>query len=901
MKKTKFYFLLSSIIFFLSILLSSGDELSSPSRWKVEDVISQESASSFEISPDGQWVVWVKSLPDKEKDVRIRHLFLTKISDPPETIQLTRGENSESSPKWSPSGRYIGFLSSRKEKDEKEESSATQLWLLDSRGGEPWKITNLQFGIIQYDWIDDEHIIFLAREDRTLQEQLQKEKKDTSFVAEDQDRMPPQRLFLLKVGEKKITRLTENRDQITNFILSPHKKWVLTRNNQSVRYEVDKKIKPKFFLFNREDKSMRELFSDPAFKPNFFAWDKEDKGFYFAVTRSSDYQNEGPGADFLYYFNLESRNYEEVPLDWEWGLFYLGFVVREDGFIASLANGARPKWRRYFKRGNSFEYKELEGKHYPNIYSLAVQENGHAAVWSHTTASQPVQWFAGIIEKNILISEKQITELNSHLKNKTKAKAEVIRWVGALDEEIEGILYYPHNYQEGKKYPLILMIHGGPTGVDMDGFEESWAAYPNLMAQKGAFVLMPNYHGSGGYGQKFAESIKGRYYELEIPDMLRGIDHLIAKGMVDPDRLGTMGWSNGGILSIGLSVWTDRFKVAGIGAADVNWISDYGNCAFGVSFDNYYFKAAPWDELEHYIQKSPIFHLKNMKVPTIIFHGTEDTNVPFGQGWEYYRALQQLEKAPVRFIIFPGQHHGLEKLTHQQRKMEEEISWFDRYLFKSEEVQNAALKKGSPLDIALKLEKVAKVVTAYGIELKGHIIPEVIAMEGLEVGRFEVTRAQWASFDRNFKVEPGKENYPVTGITFADVQKYLNWLNNLTGKAFRLPTVAEAEKLAQKATKEENTLDYWAGYSLNPDDAKLLMEKVRTLKGFASLLLPVDRFQPVGEEMLFGLGGNAAEWAVDEKKKEKAFGQNAITPCDPRHEATPPLEYTGFRVVHDKK
>ena len=177
-----------------------------------------------------------------------------------------------------------------------------------------------------------------------------------------------------------------------------------------------------------------------------------------------------------------------------------------------------------------------------------------------------------------------------------------------------------------------------PLGTDMDVFDDSWAYYPNIMAQKGAFVLEPNYHGSANYGQAFAESIKGKYYELEVPDILAGVDALIAKGWVDPDKLGTIGWSNGGILSIALTTWTKRFKAAGIGAADVNWTSDYGNCSFGVSFDNYYFKGAPWDQLEHYIQKSPLFYLKDMKVPTIIFHGTEDTSVPYEQGWEYYRA-----------------------------------------------------------------------------------------------------------------------------------------------------------------------------------------------------------------------------------------------------------------------
>jgi hypothetical protein len=371
--------------------------------------------------------------------------------------------------------------------------------------------------------------------------------------------------------------------------------------------------------------------------------------------------------------------------------------------------------------------------------------------------------------------------------------------------------------------------------------------------------------------------------------------------MVDPDRLGTMGWSNGGILTIGLSVWTDRFKVAGVGAADVNWTSDYGNCSFGVSFDNYYFKGTPWDELEHYIKKSPLFHLKNMKVPTIIFHGSEDTSVPYEQGWEYYRALQVLGLAPVRFISFPGEPHGLRLLTHQKRKVEEELAWFDRYFFKTESARNEALKKGSPLDIQIKKLAFARSGGNYGVAIKGTLVPETVISDGTNIGRFEVTRAQWAAFDGSLKYEAGTGDYPATGMSFAQAQKYVQWLNGRTGQKYRLPTAAEAEKLSGKGGAD-NTLDWWAGYGLNPEDARLVLDKIKTLKRAAPLLLPVDKFDPVGDEMLYGLGGNASEWAVDDKGNGRAVGACAVTPKDPQaKKSSPPAAYTGIRVIKEGK
>ena len=868
--------------------------------WTTDDVLLQESAGSFEISPDGHWAVWVKSGLDKDKDGRVNHLSLTSLGDKPETIALTRGESSEFSPKWSPSGSLIAFLSRRKDKPEAKDPS-TQVWLLDRRGGEPWVITSLEPGVIDYDWIDDNRLLLLAREVPTLLELDQKERKDTAYTVEDQDHMPPQRLFVFDLKAKKAERLTRNMDEITTFALSHDKKSVLTRNNQSVRFGIDKKIKPRFFLVGLADKSSTELFSDPFFKPNQFVWAMDDTGFYFSVTRTSDKVNDVAGADFLYYYDLAGRAYTEVPLDWNWGLSFFGLEARPDGFIASLANGATPKWRRYVKSGLSYTHHELEGKHAARIYGLALQQTGNAAVYRYSTAMDPAQWYCAALEGHVLKNERPVTDLNPSLKGKKMAKAEVIKWKGALDEEIEGILFYPQEFKEGRKYPLVLMIHGGPLGTDMDVFDDSWAYYPNIMAQKGAFVLEPNYHGSANYGQAFAESIKGKYYELEVPDILAGVDALIAKGWVDPDKLGTIGWSNGGILSIALTTWTKRFKAAGIGAADVNWTSDYGNCSFGVSFDNYYFKGAPWDQLEHYIQKSPLFYLKDMKVPTIIFHGTEDTSVPYEQGWEYYRALQQIGQAPVRFIVFPGEPHSLGKYTHQSRKMTEEMTWFDRYLFQTEKPANEALKKGSPLDSALKSAAFPQSGGNYGLVVKGALIPETVTSDGLAVGRFEVTRAQWAAFDKSYRFEPGTGNYPVTKVSFEQAGRYVKWLSTLAGETYRLPKVEEAEKLSKSGPAVENTLDYWAGFSLSPDDAARLLAKVKDLKGLTPLLLPVDKFAPAALEMIFGLGGNAAEWAVDEKGAARVGGRSAIAAVDsPGAYVPPPAEYVGLRVIKGK-
>jgi dienelactone hydrolase len=199
--------------------------------------------------------------------------------------------------------------------------------------------------------------------------------------------------------------------------------------------------------------------------------------------------------------------------------------------------------------------------------------------------------------------------------------------------------------------------------------------------------------------------------------MDKGVEALIARGLVDPDRIGTFGWSNGSILSIALCLANpERYKV--LGAGDVEWISDWANVDFGQAFDSYYFGKSPLEDPQHYLKISPLFKMDKMKAPTIIFFGTEDRNVPTSQGWTHYRALFHLDKVPVKFLLFPGEPHGLRTYAHQRRKVDEEMAWFDRYFFKTERAENEALKKDSPLAWTLIRNKAAQSRGCYGAAWK---------------------------------------------------------------------------------------------------------------------------------------------------------------------------------------
>ena len=876
--------------------------------WKTEDFVYTESAGFVRISRDAKWVIWTKSTTDKEKDGRVSNLILSSLTDSTE-IELTRGSDHNNAPSWSPNGERIAFLSDRKRPNGKPDSAGTQIWLINPHGGEPWPVTEFARAPHQVDWLDNDTLIFSAQEDESLFEQQAKKKKDDSEVVDDEAHEPPLRLYKLSVKDRKVTRLTTNTDWIQRWFVSKDGRYVAAIHGKSLRYQFDQKIPPVSVLHNLADGTEKTIFAEGRIRPYGFEWAPDNSGFYAWAPYSTDARFLTANIILLYFFDVNAGKSAQVPLDWPNGIGS-DLAATKDGFILGLAAGAHFEMARYSreKTGDTWTWKRsaLEGEHAKNLESFEVSADGKTIVYSHSTASKLSQLFHAQLDGDKILSPVQLTKLNQGLVNgRNYAKSEVIHWTGSNSEEVEGILYYPANYESGKKYPVITAIHGGPSGADKDLWGESWAYPIQLFTDRGAFVLRPNYHGSNDYGLKWVESICcGKYYDLETPDINAGVDYLIAKGMGDPDRVGTMGWSNGSILSTSLLItYPDRYKVASVGAGDIEWFSDWANVDFGESFDAYYFGKSPFQDPELYIKKSPVFKMDRIKAPVLIFHGNADRNVPFAQSWTYFRTLQWHGKVPVKFVIFPNEPHGPRKLTHQLRKLDEEIAWFDKYFFKTEKPSNEALKEGSPLETAFRTKNIARSGARYGVDFgakpKPVLTPEVVKRGDIEIGRFEVTRAQFAEFDKGYKFDAGTDNYPANGATLEQAKAYVAWLSKATNQTWRVPNKSEVASLYEKKDNE-NTLDYWAGYALNPEDAALLAKKASELSGNAALLKQVGSFAGQGkeeEELIFDLGGNVAEWVLLPDGKGEAIGGSADQPADSRSTHAPNVAYTGFRVV----
>jgi dipeptidyl aminopeptidase/acylaminoacyl peptidase len=273
----------------------------------------------------------------------------------------------------------------------------------------------------------------------------------------------------------------------------------------------------------------------------------------------------------------------------------------------------------------------------------------------------------------------------------------VISWKSQDGTTIEGILHKPADYDATKKYPLLVKIHGGPTGTSFATLSPSEYAYPvQIFLSKEALLLEPNYRGSAGYGAAFRALNVRNLGVGDMWDVMSGVDSLIAKGMVDPSRMGAMGWSEGGYISAFLTTHTDRFKAISVGAGISDWVTYYVNTDI-TPFTRQYLQSTPWDDPEVYAKTSPITTIKQAKTPTLIQQGSNDKRVPVPDSFELYRGLQD-QGVPARLILYQGFGHGVNKPKSQRALLEANRDWFSFYIWNEPIPKDSALYGASEFE-----------------------------------------------------------------------------------------------------------------------------------------------------------------------------------------------------------
>jgi dipeptidyl aminopeptidase/acylaminoacyl peptidase len=635
-----------------------------PTQWTPEFSMQFKNVSGVMPSPDGTRVTWTEtqSVMDAEHSETRTQIFLAN-ADGSHRIQLTRGEKNSTNPSFSTDGGMIYFLSAR--------SGKNNVYRIGIAGGEAEQLTDFKGTLGAYELSPDgKTVAFSGYEAPADEEKNKKEKRDYRVVDAD-----PANLAIYVIpaesnadGKRASKKLTDGKRHVSEFEWSPDSAKIAFSHWQapgadywtsSELSEVDvasgavKPIAAPHSLSVRPSYSRdgRYLaFVKSLSEPPRWAFD----GGIVLVNRSTG----------------ESRNlpatFDEQPNVLGWTGDALLFAESHHTRTAIYAMPVDGPPRILFEPSSGVV--TAAGTHLNasgNYLGMPIEspEDAPEAYVIAVASDKPVR----------------VSRTNVDLPKLPLGKTEAVKWKSKDGMEIEGMLTYPVNYEAGKKYPLILNIHGGPTGVFGETFIGKSGLYPiAVFAARGYAVLRPNPRGSSAYGKEFRFANYNDWGGKDYEDDQTGVDKVIAMGLADPDKLAVMGWSYGGFMTSWTVTQTHRFKAAVVGAGVTNLWSFTGTADIP-GFLPDYFGGEPWEKFDNFQKHSPITYVKNVTTPTLVLHGEADIRVPTSQGYEYYHALKR-EGVTTKMVVYPRQPHGPQEPKFILDIMQRHLDWVDKYV-----------------------------------------------------------------------------------------------------------------------------------------------------------------------------------------------------------------------------
>jgi dipeptidyl aminopeptidase/acylaminoacyl peptidase len=611
-------------------------------------------------SPDGKLVLWTqtRAVMEGEKSENLTHIFLAR-ADGSGLVQLTRGDKSATVPRFSPDGRFVFFLSER--------SGKPNLYRLPVAGGEAEQLTDWKGKITTFrPSPDGKQIAFVGADEDKDEEKRKKEKLDYKIIDTDPKNQTLYVLLLTGDVPAKPKRLVDSQSHLGDFQWSPDSTRIAFERRPTP--DADQGRQADISEIEVSTAAVRDLAattateSDPLYSPD---------GRFLAYLRSAEKPNTVDGQR-LVLLSLTDGKLRELPATPDQRPQIIEWSANSRAIYFSEAKGTR-----------SVLYSmPLDG---PPIVTFAPARGRIAARLNSTathvgltleTPEEPIEAYVTALATPQPV---RVSAANTALPKPPLGKTELIRWKSKDGLEIEGLLTYPVAYQAGRRVPLILNIHGGPSGVFAESFIGAAGQYPIAsFAAKGYAVLRPNPRGSTGYGNQFRRRAIEDWGGRDFQDLMAGVDHVIALGVADPDRLAVMGWSYGGYMTAWTVTQTSRFKAAAIGAGITNTVSMYGTQDIPSVFEDY-FGGTPWGRPEVYAKSSPLEFIARARTPTLLLHGEQDARVPPGQAYEFYRALKR-QGVPAKMVVYPRTPHGPREPKFVQHVMEQHLEWVDKYL-----------------------------------------------------------------------------------------------------------------------------------------------------------------------------------------------------------------------------
>ena len=645
-------------------------EKSAPTAWTPEAILQVRNVTQVRVSPDGKRVAYVvtDAVMTEEKSEFVGQIYLAN-ADGSDAFPATFGESSSGNPQWSPDGKWLAFTAKRGEK--------VNLYRMRTSGGEAEPLlTKLKSDVAEFRWSPDSaQIAFVMLDPKTEQEE--KDEKSKSDWRYEDENIKYGRLYVVPVekdaeGKREPRKLTTQDYQVGSLSEGPFD-W--SPNGQSIVFvhmkgpKADYWVTSDISVVDAESGETHPLIVGPAAASQpFFSPDGETVAF---VLSKDPPTWAGNGRIYLVSASGGERRplaatFNESPTLLGWSADGLRlYFVEFHGTSAVLSAMTA-------ETGEITPLNETGGLSYGFRLNATRTHFGFA----RQTSDTPIEAFVTPASEFAPVA---VSAANAKIPALPLGKTEIIRWNAPDGGEIEGLLTYPVGYAPGQRVPLILEVHGGPSGVFLEIFTAATGIYPSAsFAAKGYAVLRSNPRGSTGYGSEFRHANLKDWGGADYRDLMAGVDHVIALGVADPERLGVMGWSYGGFMTSWIITQTRRFKAASIGAAVTNLTSFTGTADIPAFLPDY-FGAQPWDDPEIYRAHSPVLQAKGVTTPSLIQHCVGDIRVPISQGYEIYNALRQ-QNVPVRMLTMPRQTHSPMEPRMYQVIMESNLEWFEKYL-----------------------------------------------------------------------------------------------------------------------------------------------------------------------------------------------------------------------------
>ncbi|MEW6127837.1 MAG: S9 family peptidase [Acidobacteriota bacterium] len=710
-----------SVIFFTLLLLAASAVAQQKRPMTFMDVQEIRNASAPAVSPDGKWGLYTLSVPDWKTAKRFTDIYLVSLERGVEsTRQLTyTRDKNENAPRWSRDGKFFVFASDREAPP--SSSSQNQLYLMRPDGGEARKITDAKDGVGNFGFSKDgKWLAFSAGKDENQQiwvlpvaeietakpvqltkhatpitswqfspdsrriyfvspaslDKDNKERVEQKFTVRIRNEDSPlAHLWAFDIDSKQETRLTSSQEySIGNVTISKDSKWIAFSGTPKDRYKrtvTEAGIYADAYLLEVASGKIERLTDNKEIGENGLSFSPDSQWIAFAA------------ADNFEYFR-NNRVYIRPVTGGQWKKLGDGFdgnvtvsFWSEDSKTIYFNEGWRATTGLFSVATDTGKVTQLT-KENATLF-VAQDEDTKTLLVNYADSTMPNDTFIApsLAEIGKRSSWKQLTAANPQIKKLALGETEAIQWKSSDGKMVEGVLVKPVGFEKGKRYPLIVQIHGGPAGADVLRFNPGYGS--QIYAGAGYAVLCPNYRGSTNYGERHKMEIGGDYFRQGYDDIMTGVDFLIAQGIVDGDKMGAMGWSAGGHWSNWILTHTDRFKAISSGAGAVNWISMYAQSDIQRNREFYYGGKPPYEDFSKYWDVSPLKYIKNAKTPTLIHVVDGDPRVPRPQSEELHMALKKLG-VPTEFMVYPGNTHGIPDPRNQYVKAVAEFNWFEKWI-----------------------------------------------------------------------------------------------------------------------------------------------------------------------------------------------------------------------------